>query len=595
MCGIVGCIGKINTKKYLIDGLKTLDYRGYDSAGIAYLGENNDVIICKTVGSVSLLDEKAPKEIISHIGIGHTRWATHGVPSDINSHPVQSMHKLITLVHNGVIENFQDLKQFLIGKGYKFESATDSEVIASLIEYKIEAQKLDIIHALKATMVELEGSFACSIIYKNDLSKLYLIKRSSPIMIGVGEDFNLIASDAVPIIEYTKKIIDLEDDELAVISDKEVKLFNSELEPKEIVYSNKEPSLLTRDLNGYPHFMLKEIEEIESVVRRLILSNFDGETFTFNKDMIHDLSESDNIIFIGCGTSYHASLVGARFFRRLGVDSDVFIASEWAYYPQISGKKPFVILLSQSGETADLIHCLRIIKEHNLKTLVVTNTKGSSLERGCDYSILLNAGLEISVASTKAYSAQVAALALLTSALKDRKKVVDDLNASCKIISKIRVKEKKKIKKLAEKLKDNEHLFFLGRGYDYDFCLEASLKLKEISYIHSEAIPGGELKHGPIALISEGTPVIVFISDPNTASSMRNNIQEVKARGADVYVVSTRSLSKEDDFIIVDDYPIYLSSVAISSIAFYFAYYVSLAKGYNVDKPRNLAKSVTVE
>ena len=594
MCGIVGCIGKINTKKYLIDGLKTLDYRGYDSAGIAVL-EKGHVSIYKTVGSVSTLEAKTPEVIESKLGIGHTRWATHGVPCDINSHPVQSMNKLITLVHNGVIENFLDIKKELTEKGYKFESATDSEVIASLIENTLLEKKLSILEALSFAMEKLEGSFACSIIYENDKSHLYLIKRSSPIMIGVGPDFNLIASDAVPIIEYTKKIVDLEDNQIAVISENELNLFDINLKPVEIVYSNKEPSLLTRDLNGYPHFMLKEIEEIENVVRRLCLNCFNGENFTFDPQLMKDLHDADNIIFIGCGTSYHASLVGARYFRRLGKDAGVFIASEWAYYPQISGKRPFVILLSQSGETADLIHCLRIIKEKNIKTLVITNTKGSTLERGCDYSLLLNAGLEVSVASTKAYSAQVAALALLTSALKDRTKVVTDLNAACKVVSETRVREKARIQALAKKLKDSEHLFFLGRGYDYDFCLEASLKLKEISYIHSEALAGGELKHGPIALIAPGTPIIVFISDPNTSSSMRNNIQEVKARGADVYVISTQSLSKEDDFIIVNDYPIYLSSIAIAPIAFYFAYYTSLAKGYNVDKPRNLAKSVTVE
>ncbi len=593
MCGIVGCIGKINTKKYLIEGLKTLDYRGYDSAGIAYLN-NNQVEICKTVGSVSLLEEKSPKEITSFIGIGHTRWATHGVPCDINSHPVQSMNKTITLVHNGVIENFMEIKKELMEKGYKFTSATDSEVIASLIEDTLKSGK-SMLKTLQSVMKKLEGSFACSIIWEEDKKHLYLIKRSSPIMVGVGDGFNLVASDAVPIIEYTKKIIDLDDDQIAIISDKEVNLYDIHVRPVIIKYSDKEPSLLSRDLNGYPHFMLKEIEEIENVVRRLCLNFFNGEEFTFDPHLMKDLHAADNIIFIGCGTSYHASLVGARFFRKQEIDADVFIASEWAYYPQISGKNPFVILLSQSGETADLIHCMRIIKEKGIKTLVVTNTKGSTLERNADYSILLNAGLEVSVASTKAYSAQVAALALLTSALKDRKKVVVDLNEACKIISQIRVREKSRLQALANKLKDSEHLFFLGRGYDHDFCLEASLKLKEISYIHSEAIPGGELKHGPIALIAQDTPVIVFISDPNTASSMRNNIQEVKARGADVYVVATHSLSKEDDFIIIPDYPIYLSSIAIAPIAFYFAYYASLAKGYNVDKPRNLAKSVTVE
>ena len=594
MCGIVGCIGKINAKKYLIDGLKTLDYRGYDSAGLALL-EKTDVKIFKTVGAVDYLNNLTPDDINAYSGIGHTRWATHGMPSERNCHPVQSMNKDITLVHNGTIENFLELKKELLSIGYTFESDTDSEVIADLIEEAIKINGGKILEALSTTMYQLEGSFACAIICKNDLSRLYVMKRSSPMMIGHGDGFNLLASDAVPIIQHTKQIIDLEDNQIGTISDKEIHLYDQDLVPVDIVYSNKEPSLLTKDLNGYPHFMLKEIEEIENVVRRLCLSYFDGDNFTFNRRLMNDLHYCDSVIFLGCGTSYHASLVGARFFRKQGIDASVFIASEWAYYPQIPGKNPFIILLSQSGETADLIHCMRIVKEKKIKSLVITNTKGSTLERSCDYSILLNAGLEVSVASTKAYSAQVAALALLTSALKKRTKVIDELNQCCKIISEIRVKNKDKIKAMAEKLKDNQHLFFLGRGYDYDFSLEASLKLKEISYIHSEAFPGGELKHGPIALIDKNTPVIIFITDPNTAASMRNNIQEVKARGADVYVVSTKKLSKDTDFIVVDEYPIYLSSVAISSIAFYFAYFVSVAKGFNVDKPRNLAKSVTVE
>lgn len=594
MCGIVGCIGKINTKQYLINGLKTLDYRGYDSAGIAFL-QDNEVKICKTVGSVETLEKKSPTNILSYMGIGHTRWATHGEPSDINSHPVQSMNKTITLVHNGVIENFFELKNILIHKGYQFESATDSEVIASCIEYELAQNGDDIKAALIKIMAMLEGSFACAIMYKNDFSHLYLIKRSSPLMIGVGENYNLIASDAVPIIEYTKKIIDLDDDQLAILSDKGVELYDDRLNPLQIVYAEKEPDLLKRDLAGYPHFMIKEIEEIEGVVRRLCVNYYDGKKFKFDDNLIKDIKHADNIVFIGCGTSYHASLVGARFFRKLGIEASVHIASEWAYYPQFPGKKPFIILLSQSGETADLIHCLRIIKDKNIKTLVVTNTQGSTIERGCDYSILLNAGLEVSVASTKAYSAQVASLALLTSSLTNRTKVVSDLDKACRVNGQIKTIFKQPIKELAEKLKDSEHLFFLGRGYDYDFTLEASLKLKEISYIHSEALAGGELKHGPIALIDKGTPVIVFITDPNTASSMRNNIQEVKARGAEVYVISIESLCKEGDYIVVRDYPVYLSSIAISSLAFYFAYYTAVAKGYNVDKPRNLAKSVTVE
>ena len=341
--------------------------------------------------------------------------------------------------------------------------------------------------------------------------------------------------------------------------------------------------------------MLKEIEEITSVVKNISSTYFKNNEYQFDSNLLRDLNESDHIIFIGCGTSYHASLVGGRYFEKYDKSASRFIASEWAFHPTFPGQKPFIIMISQSGETADLIHCLDIIKKHNLKSLVITNTGGSTLDRNCAYSLLLHAGIEVSVASTKAYVAQVALLALLAAALKDDKKVVDDLIDSLRVVNDIKANYKPIIKKMAEEIKDQTNIFYLGRGFDYFLSLEASLKLKEISYIHSEAIPGGELKHGPIALVENGLAVIVFITDPITAASMRGNIEEVKSRGAKVYVVSTKDLSRPEDTIIVDNYAYYLSSVAISSVAFYLAYYVSLAKGLNVDKPRNLAKSVTVE
>ena len=317
--------------------------------------------------------------------------------------------------------------------------------------------------------------------------------------------------------------------------------------------------------------------------------------FNFDAKLIKKIKESDHIIFLGCGTSYHASLVGGRYFEELGIPTASYIASEWAFHPMFPGKKPFVIFISQSGETADLIHCLRIVKERHYESLIITNTKGSTLERACEYSLLLHAGVEVSVASTKAYAAQVVALFLLVAAAFDIKDIDQELLKACLVISHIRKSCKGKIKEIATEIKDKNDIFYLGRGFDYYLSLEASLKLKEISYIHSEAIAGGELKHGPIALIENGTPVIVFITDKVTASSMRGNVEEVKSRGAKVYVISTKELSKEGDAIIMEDYPSYLSSIIASSVAFYLAYFVSLLKGYNVDKPRNLAKSVTVE
>ena len=353
--------------------------------------------------------------------------------------------------------------------------------------------------------------------------------------------------------------------------------------------------LISHDLKGYPHYMLKEIEEIPQTVNRLINAYYQKGKYTFDPELIKDLNESDHIIFIACGTSYHAGLVGGRYLEKYDKSTSRFIASEWAFHPTYPGKKPFIIMISQSGETADLIHCLKIIKKNNLKNLIITNTGGSTLDRNSMYSLLLHSGVEVSVASTKAYVAQVTLLAMLAGALQNDKSVIDDLTQSIDVIRGIQDHYKTLIMKVADEIKDNHSVFFLGRSFDYFLSLEASLKLKEISYIHSEAIPGGELKHGPIALIEKGVPVIVFITDPDTASSMRANIEEVKTRGAKVYSIATKKLYRSEDTMMVEDYAYYLSSVAISSIAFYLAYYVALAKGLNVDKPRNLAKSVTVE
>ena len=591
MCGIVGSVGLDKSHKYIIDGLKTLDYRGYDSAGVAFL--NKEIEIFKEVGSVSNLDSYIPKDKEGYIAIGHTRWATHGKPTKSNSHPHLSFKKEFALVHNGVIENYLELKKKLIFKGVTFNSDTDSEVICNLIESFYEEEK-DVLKAIKKAMEELHGSYAVALIHKGE-DKLYILKNASPLLIGLGKDFNLVASDASPMIEYTDKFVELEDKEYGYISNKEFKIFDfhgNEIK-KELV--TKEAELIKHSLNGYEHYMLKEIEEIEPVIKRIYDNYCQGDKVNLDPTLVEKLRESDHVIFLGCGTSYHASLVGGRFFEEKGVPTASYIASEWAFHPMFPGKKPFIILISQSGETADLIHCLKIIKEKGYETLIITNTKGSTLERGCTYSMLLNAGVEVSVASTKAYVAQCLTLYLIAAAVFNLNKVEKHIKQAIDIVRTIRSEYKPKITEIASEIKDKNDIFYLGRGFDYYLSLEASLKLKEVSYIHSEAIAGGELKHGPIALIENGTPVIVFITDIFTAASMRGNIEEVKSRGANVIVISTKPLAKEGDTIVIDDYPGYLSSIVVSSIAFYLAYYVSLMKGYNVDKPRNLAKSVTVE
>ena len=592
MCGIVGAVGFISPKEYVFKGLKMLDYRGYDSAGVAFF--NDGIQIYKDVGSVEHLLSIVPENIDTNIMIGHTRWATHGAPTKLNTHPHLSFHKKICLVHNGVIENYKELKKFLLDKKYSFYGETDTEIIANLLEYYY-LEKGDIIDAIKTIMVLVKGSYAFTFFTSDDANTLYVIKKASPLVIGLGKGFNLVASDASPMIEHTNDFIELDDLEFGVVTKDKVVIYNKDGEEIKKETINKDVELISHDLKGYPHYMIKEIEEIPQTVKRLISTYFQKGKYHFDPLLINDLKESDHIIFIACGTSYHAGLVGGRYFEKYNKSASRFIASEWAFHPTYPGKKPFIIMISQSGETADLIHCLKIIKENNLKNLIITNTGGSTLDRNCMYSLLLNSGIEVSVASTKAYVAQVTLLAMLAAALDKDITIIDDLMDSLDVVYDIQDHYKPLIMKVADDIKDKKNLFYLGRSFDYFLSLEASLKLKEISYIHSEAIPGGELKHGPIALIEKGIPVIVFITDPVTASSMRGNIEEVKSRGAKVYTIATKKLSRPEDTIIVEDYAYYLSSVAVSSIAFYLAYYVALSKGLNVDKPRNLAKSVTVE
>ena len=592
MCGIVGAVGLNNPVEYVQKGLKMLDYRGYDSAGIAYF--ENRIKVIKDVGSVEHLMSIVPENIITNIMIGHTRWATHGVPSVKNTHPHLSFKKHICLVHNGVIENYKELKSFLLDKGYQFYGETDSEVVANLLEF-FYLEKKDVNSAIKKVMEAISGSYAIAFFTDEKHSPLYIFKKASPLVIGIGDGFNLVASDASPLVEYTTKFVELDDFEYGIITEDGVQLFDKNGFPVKKDVISKDVELISHDLKGYPHYMLKEIEEIVPIVNRLISNYYQDNQFQFDPNLIKDLNESDHIIFIACGTSYHASLVGGRYFENYGKSASRFIASEWAFHPTFPGQKPFVVLISQSGETADLIHCLDIIKQQNLNNLIITNTGGSTLDRNCRYSLLLHAGIEVSVASTKAYVAQTTLLAMLAASLQNDTSVIEDLKKCTEVVKDIQGNYKPIVQKVANELKDKTNIFYLGRSYDYFLSLEASLKLKEISYIHSEAVPGGELKHGPIALIEEGLPVIVFITDPVTASSMRGNIEEVKSRGAKVYVISTKNLSQPEDTIVVKDYPPYLSSVAISTVAFYLAYYVSLAKGLNVDKPRNLAKSVTVE
>jgi len=590
MCGIVGAVNCKDLRKYLLDGLISLEYRGYDSAGIAILNHHN-VDVYRQVGRVELLNKLIPQNLHAQIGIGHTRWATHGEPLEKNCHPQTSFQKLFTLVHNGVIENFQELKKELLESGYKFNSDTDTEVIADVIEQEY-LQSHDILKALNASLKRIEGSLALAIIAKDDNEHLYFVKRKSPLLIGTG-DTNYLASDALAMNKVAKKFVYLEDEQYGCISATKVEVFQ-EGKPKKINYTECDSDHIQNDLNGYPHYMLKEIEEIPNCLNRLIDNYFVDNKFNFNPDLLEALKSTKKVTFIACGTSYHACLMGKQFMEQVGKSAEAYIASEWAYFPHFANSPQIFILVSQSGETADVITCLQIIKKHHYQSLTITNTKGSTLERDADWSSLLYAGVEIAVASTKAYTSQIALMYLLTQALNNNVKAVSTLRESAKALQEI-INKKEEIKDIAQQISTSSHAFFLGRGSDYYVALEASLKLKEITYIHSEAFPGGELKHGPLALVENSTPVFAFLTLDVVHKAMRNNIAEVVARKAKVYTIVSQKLKTDSDNFILPNIDESLSVLGVAIFSQYLAYYTALKRGNDIDKPRNLAKSVTVE
>ena len=588
MCGIVGGVGKIDFRNYLINGLKKLDYRGYDSAGVAVLDKKH-LFLKKMPGKVEDLAASLPETVPGTVGIAHTRWATHGEPNERNAHPHISMKRKFALVHNGVIENFKALKKDLAKHGYGFLSDTDSEIVVDLLEYNFHG---DVLSAIKKTMGELEGSYACAIIHADEPNRLYFMKNASPLLLGKGEGANYLASDAGAMIGLTESFIDLEDGDYGYLEAEGYAIF-SEGNPveREIVARSKD--FYDDDLHGYPHYMIKEIHEIPSVLRRL-LDNYLDDGFVFDKNMLSMIKMASSVHFLACGTSFYACKVGVKYFRSIGKRSGASIASEWAYDPYDIGENPFFIILSQSGETADLIKCQKVINDNNLPNLVVTNSKGSTLERKATFSSLLYAGVEVAVASTKSYLAQIAYLALLVAALKGDGHVEGDIRTLISSIEKI-LADDSKIKELAYERKDATDAFYVGRGYDYLAALEGALKMKEVAYVHAEAYPGGELKHGPIALIQKGTLVVGYISDAEKEASSRNNFVELASRGADILVVSDEKYTREGDLLSFPAVPEYLGVGPAVVISQLLAYYLAEAKGLPIDKPRNLAKSVTVE
>jgi glutamine---fructose-6-phosphate transaminase (isomerizing) len=590
MCGIIGGVGKLDYRKFLLTGLSKLDYRGYDSAGLCYR-KDGEISLYKVAGRVSDLDKATPQFSDAVVGIAHTRWATHGEPNKVNAHPHFSMNKKFYIVHNGVIENYRSLKNLLKTKGYSFHTETDTEIIADLLEMSY-LQKKDVLNAILETMRVLQGSYACAIMCA-DSDNLYFMKKASPLLIGLGKNANYLASDALPMVDYTDKFIDLDDGEYGILTPSDVSLYigGKSIDP---VITGRDAARYDYDLGTYPHFMLKEIEESPNVIHTLADNYFDGTDYLFDKKMLKMLQGAEDVVFLACGTSYYASLMGVEFMHRIGKRSEAFIGSEWAYYPSIPNKKTVYILVSQSGETADLILCQKFLVDKGLPNIAITNTKGSTIERKADYSCLLYAGLEVAVAATKSYMAQVSLMAMLTNAVEGRVNVIPDLDVLIAALNDI-VARQDEIHNIAKRISAARDAFYVGRGYDYLASLECSLKLKEISYIHAEAYPGGELKHGPIALIEKDTPVIGFVSDPLSALALRNNLTELSSRGATILIVASKALASPDDDFAYSDVPPYLSVLPEVMFGQYLSYFVALEKGLPIDKPRNLAKSVTVE
>lgn len=579
MCGIIGYKGNKNALPVIIDGLKNLEYRGYDSSGIAYFNDG-EIKIVKEVGKIANLEKILPNDE-SHIGIGHTRWATHGGASKENAHPHRQ--GVITLVHNGIIENYQNLKTFLIDKGYTFNSQTDTEIAAGLLDYYYKEDN-NILNAISKISEIIEGSYAFGILVDGD-DKIYAVKRKSPLIVGVGKDENFIASDIPAILDYTNKYMLIEDDEIVVLSDNVTVYKNNEIIDKE-VYEYKD-SVDKAKLNNYEHYMIKEINDEPKVVENLISIMKNMETV--------NLKDYDLIQIIGCGSAYHAGLVGKYLIEEtLDIKTEVYLGSEYRYNKIYYTDKTLVIAISQSGETADTLASLLKAKENNCYTVGIINTQLSTIARNCDEVYYINAGLEICVATTKAYLLQVLMFSILVN--KTLKLDTDELNyLSNEIIELIN----RDYSNIVDEIIKKDNIFFIGRGMDYALCMEGSLKLKEVSYLHSEAYAAGELKHGTISLIEDGTIVISVITDTKISDKTISNLKEVKARGAKVIVINTDNVFVPEDvydYIITMTAGSYLANgIKVCVPMQIIAYYVAKKLGREIDKPRNLAKSVTVE
>lgn len=602
MCGIIGYIGKQDAQSIIINGLKKLEYRGYDSAGISLINDNNQVITKKTQGKIANLESILNHKDNGKIGIGHTRWATHGKPSDINSHPHVSNNAKFSVVHNGIIENHEELKNMLVQEGYSFASETDSEVVPVLLEKYNQGNLLE---AVRKVIEVLQGSYALCVISSDYPEEILVVRKESPLIIGLGEGENFIASDIPAILEHTKKIFVLEDDEIGVVSAKGVVVYDSQgkLVDKKLVKVNW--SLETAEKQGYPHFMLKEIFEQPGAVRKTLAGRI--KEGTVNLDLDIEVDKIDKIAIVACGTANYAGQVAAYIIQsRLRIPVLVNFASEFRYMNPLVDENTLTIVISQSGETADTLAGLREAKSKGSKILTITNVLDSSIPRESDYVIYTQAGPEISVASTKAYITQLIALYLFILDFGYRKEILNkelvtswlsELEAVPEKIEEI-LNRSEVLEGFAKNIKDAASMFFIGRGLDSVSCLEGALKLKEISYIHAEAYSAGELKHGTLALITEAVPVMAIATSKKLVDKTISNISEVKAREAITYCIAFKNVRdiKDVDYLftlpdIIDELAPILTVVPLQLLA----YYTAVLKGNDVDHPRNLAKSVTVE
>ena len=605
MCGIVGVTGNNDATNILLDGLQQLEYRGYDSAGIYVNDQNGKDFLVKEKGRISDLRAEVGSEVKGSTGIGHTRWATHGVPSKVNAHPHVSANGRFFLVHNGVIGNFAQLRDEYL-QDVTLVSSTDTEVIVQLIG-KFSDEGLDTEAAFKKVLglVDESSSYSFLLMDKEEPDTLFVAKNKSPLLIGVGDGFNVVCSDAIAMLSQTHDFIELVDGEIVIVKPDSITIKDPEgnVINREPFHVDTDPAAAQK--GAYPYYMLKEIDEQPGVMRNLV-QHYVAEDGSINidKELLDALEKADRLYIVAAGTSYHAGLVGKELFEKLAnIPTEVHVASEFAYNPPLLSEKPFFIFLTQSGETADSRQVLTQVNAQGYPSLTITNVQNSTLDREATYTLLLYAGPEIAVASTKAYTAQIALEAILVKAYGEAKNIdkVKEFDVAAELTKVANgmqelVDEKGTVEKIAkDMLATTRNAFYIGRGIDYDVAQEAALKLKEVSYIQTEGFASGELKHGTIALIEEGTPVVAVITDPKTATHTRSNAQEVLSRGANVVFIASRDVAEEGDQVVLPEVTPLLSPLLAIIPAQLLAYYASIQRGYDVDKPRNLAKSVTVE